>query len=268
LVTGSVYVRGVRAGDVKDEWAGRAYVIQIVTPIAVNQIIRFSCRVNTPRTPEDITLFETDYSKTWRLLASQDTLGENPSASNDDLFPGFMLLSSFGDTSIIPEPNGVTPRKHVMTTVTINPQTTLQSLAMGGSITVRITSPIGFEFDLGCLAVTPNLVFLECAGNGRIAVLPVRKAKLPSGPSSAQLFITNAGITPTDNTWLLETFVDLPAAQVRYADIGPRQQSLVAGYEIRELIQATVGANTQRADVTRVFVWFLATYFLDIGGSI
>jgi len=35
-----------------------------------------------------------------------------------------------------------------------------------------------------------------------------------------------------------------------------------------ELIQATVGANTQRGAVTKVFVWFLATHFLDVGGAV
>jgi hypothetical protein len=268
LVSGSVYVRGVRAGDVQDEGAGRAYIIQIRTGFAVNQLIQFAVRVSTPRTPDDLALFETDYSSTWGLMAAQDTDGQQPSASNDDLFPGFTLKASFGNVAITPEPNGVTPRKHVIVTVRISPKTTLRSLTQGGSITVRMMSPIGFDFDSGCLAVTPNAVFEKCTGDGRVAVLPVRGARLPQGISSVQLFVTNAGITPATNTWMLETFVDVPVDNTWDTLESPRQQSIVPGYEIRELIQATIGANTQRGAVTKVFVWFLATNFLDVGGSV
>jgi len=268
LVSGSVYVRGVRAGDVQDEWAGRAYIIQTRTGIAAFQPIQFAVRVNTPRTPNDLALFETDYASSWRLMASQDPDGKIPSASNDDLFPGFQLKASFGQVFITPEPNGVTPRKHVIVILKIRPKTTVRSLGHGGTMTVRITSPIGFDFDQGCLAVTPNKIFAQCNGYGRLAVLPVRNARLPRGLTEAQLFLTNAGMTPASNVWLLESFVDMPLAAVQTTRATPRQQSIVPGYNIRELIQASVGANTQKSAVTKVFVWFLATHFLDTGGSV
>jgi len=75
-------------------------------------------------------------------------------------------------------------------------------------------------------------------------------------------------VTPASNLWVLESFVDLPRADIPNTQAEPRQKSIVQGYAIRELIQATVGANTQQGAVTKVFVWFLATQFLDVGGSV
>lgn len=269
-VSGSVYVRGVRPGDVVDEWAGRAYVIQTLSSIRINQLVKFAIRVNTPRTPDDMALWETDYASSWLLLAAAEADGQEPSASNDHLFPGFLLKASFGSVHVEPEPNGVTPRKNVVAVLTINPQSTLRSLKRSGdaSLHVRITAPIGFEFDPGCLAVTPNAVFLSCTGNGRIAILPARDAILPAGATATHLRVTNAGATASDNRWQLESFVDMPMEAVETTDVEPRQQSYAKGYRIRELIQATIGANTQRGAVTTVFVWFLATNFVDVGGSV
>ncbi|CAE7199748.1 unnamed protein product, partial [Symbiodinium microadriaticum] len=47
-----------------------------------------------------------------------------------------------------------------------------------------------------------------------------------------------------------------------------RQRSQVPGYEIRDLLEATIGGNTQRAVVTTIFVWFVASQFLDIGSAV
>merc|ERR1711871_1923967 len=44
--------------------------------------------------------------------------------------------------------------------------------------------------------------------------------------------------------------------------------SKVDGYAVRDLIKAVVGANSQIAAPTTVYIWFLSTQFLDIGGSI
>mmetsp|Transcript_30544 Transcript_30544/g.97241 ORF Transcript_30544/g.97241 Transcript_30544/m.97241 type:complete len:418 (+) Transcript_30544:2763-4016(+) len=60
----------------------------------------------------------------------------------------------------------------------------------------------------------------------------------------------------------------MAAASVRTATSGNRQLSEAAGYAVRELLQVTVGGNTQRGAVTTVFVWFLATNFVDVGGML
>jgi len=268
LVSGSVYVRGARGGNVQDPWAGRAYVIETRSRILAQQLIRFFVRVDTPRTPDDIAVWETDHSSSWLLLAASDEDGQLPSASNDYLFPGFELKASFGTARVEAEPNGVTPSKTVSATVLFRPQAAMKTLRADGSVHVRITAPVGFDFDAGCLAVTPNVVFMSCTGNGRRAVLPVRDGALPSGQFEVVLRLTNAGFTPAVNVWLLESFVDVPEDEVELTEVEPRQQSIVEGYEIRELIQATIGANTQRGAVTTIFVWFLATNFIDVGGAL
>eukprot|EP00928_Gymnodinium_smaydae_P067549 TRINITY_DN5053_c0_g2_i1.p1 TRINITY_DN5053_c0_g2~~TRINITY_DN5053_c0_g2_i1.p1 ORF type:complete len:2124 (+),score=252.10 TRINITY_DN5053_c0_g2_i1:188-6373(+) len=278
VVSGSVFIRKPDSQRTNFE-----YVVQILTKIQANQLIRFGVRVNAPRTPDDLAQWETDTSPRWMLTASEDAEGATVMASNDLLFPGFVLMASFGEVSIVPEPNGVTPRKTVSVDLTINPRSSLTSLVDGGTIFLRIMAPIGFDFLSGCLAVTPNPVFEACFGIGRSALLPVKGAFLPAGRSMVELAIRNAGITPSDNTWLLESLLDVSyeeALAVARADaqrtsgsLGPstpaaRQRSRLEGYTIRELIQATIGANTQRAAVTTVYVWFLATYFVDLGGAV
>jgi len=153
-------------------------------------------------------------------------------------------------------------------TIAIKPKSVMRSLKQGGSAHVRIIAPLGFEFDIGCLAVTPDPTFTVCEGSGRVAVLAARDATIPAGPSSSKLWVTNAGLTPADNRWILESFLDLSMELVASASAGSRQMSHVEGYSIRELLQATIGANAQRGAVTTVFVWFLATRFLDIGASV
>merc|ERR1719456_1732853 len=44
--------------------------------------------------------------------------------------------------------------------------------------------------------------------------------------------------------------------------------SRVEGYRVRELIKAIVGGNSQFGATTTVYIWFLSTQFLDIGGSV
>uniref|UniRef100_A0A7S4PZD6 Uncharacterized protein n=1 Tax=Alexandrium monilatum TaxID=311494 RepID=A0A7S4PZD6_9DINO len=155
-----------------------------------------------------------------------------------------------------------------MATLDIEPRTALRSLVQDGTVYVRITAPLGFDFDAGCLAVTPNPVFGRCEGFGRIAVLPAREATLPAGRTTVMLWVTNAALDPTYNWWVLESFLDISAASARTATSAEaRQKSSAAGYPVRELLQATIGANTQQGSVTTVFVWFLASRFLDLGGA-
>merc|ERR1719235_1142549 len=75
-------------------------------------------------------------------------------------------------------------------------------------------------------------------------------------------------MTPVDNRWVVESFVDLTMAQVRAAQGGAHQRSSREGYRVKELIQASVGGNPQKNMAVTVYVWFLATQFLDVGGSV
>eukprot|EP00439_Symbiodinium_sp_Y106_P022819 s5155_g2.t2 len=139
------------------------------------------------------------------------------------------------------------------------------------------SAPLGFDFAISCLAVSPSVVFDRCEGRGRSAVLLARDGELPAGAISVPLFVTNAARTPSasaeggvGNTWVLESFVDLQntsAVLAAPADLA-RQRSQVPGYEIRDLLEATIGGNTQRAVVTTIFVWFVASQFLDIGSAV
>jgi len=71
------------------------------------------------------------------------------------------------------------------------------------------------------------------------------------------------------NTWILESFVDIDVEETLSVEsILARQRSQIEGYEIKELLTATVGGNTQQGAVTTVYIWFIATFFLDIGGSV
>lgn len=257
-----VYVREPQSNAA--QWA---YVVQILTRIRADQIVHFRVRVSTPRTPEDLGVWEADHSRSWRLLVANDANGLEPTSSNDNHFPGFGLQASFGAVSIVPEPNGVTPLKRVSVILSINPQSTLQSLLEDGSIHVRVIAPLGFDFDPNCLAVTPNPTFSLCDGNGRMAVLLVRGGVLAACPSSVRLSLTNAGTTPVSNSWALASFLDTPRGDIPTATDGGRQTSITEGYTIRRLMEATIGAaNTQRDAVTTVLVWFLAARFLDVGG--
>ncbi|CAE7351816.1 unnamed protein product [Symbiodinium natans] len=130
---------------------------------------------------------------------------------------------------------------------------------------------------ISCLAVTPSAVFDRCEGSSRSAVLLTRNGELPAGAISVPLFVTNAARTPSataeggvGNTWVLESFVDLQntSAVLSAPASLARQRSQVPGYEIRDLLEATIGGNTQRAVVTTVFVWFVASQFLDVGSAV
>ncbi|CAE8724227.1 unnamed protein product [Polarella glacialis] len=276
LISGTVY-------SINTPQARAVYVVQILTRILNGQTMKFTVRVRTPSTPDDLAVWDQTHTPSWLLMACNDPVNVadqvcyNPTASNDDLFPGFKLKASFGTASVTPQANGVAPRTSVTVTVDISPQASLSSLLSDGSVYVRLRAPLGFDFPLGCLAVTPNPVFEACFGLGRIAVLLVRNGLLPAGASSLRLSVTNAGMTPSEaseggvgNQWVLESFVDLVSEdQVVVADSAlARQRSTVQGYEIRVLLQATVGGNTQLGATTTVLVWFVATYFLDVGGVV
>jgi len=273
-------VRGVVSGTVvapNDPLTGRVYTTQILTQIRPSQIIKFSVRVNTPRTPEDLAIWETENSKTWLLIAAIDEAGSQPSASNDGLFPGFELKASFGSSAVNPEANGVSPFKKIIVKISSSPESKLMSLDDDGTVHVRVTAPSGFQFARGCLAISPNRAYKTCAGDGPIAVLACHGREFSRGSIVVDLSITNAGLTPALNDWVLESFVDACPGLVKDSDacslvvkdmseVRSRQRSVLTGYVIRELIQATVGANSQRGWITTVFVWFVATYFIDVGG--
>jgi hypothetical protein len=264
-VSGSVYVRRQEGY----EFDGRAYVIQTRFRLLPYQQVRFSVRLNTPPSPTDLALWEAENPTNWLATFSSDAEGQSATFSNDRIFPGFKLQSSFGQVSIMPEPNGVTPSKNVMVEVRMSPISQLVSLdEEAGSVHVRVTAPIGFSFDDGCLALTPNDYFESCVGDGRIAILPARGKKLRAGLSVVHLRITNAGIMPVNNRWVFESYLDMSMSQVRVAVGGSIQRSTKDGYEIKELIQASVGGNSQQGMVSTVYVWFLATHFLDVGGSV
>eukprot|EP00931_Biecheleriopsis_adriatica_P064569 TRINITY_DN39331_c0_g1_i1.p1 TRINITY_DN39331_c0_g1~~TRINITY_DN39331_c0_g1_i1.p1 ORF type:complete len:2141 (-),score=384.05 TRINITY_DN39331_c0_g1_i1:55-6009(-) len=268
LISGQVFATNVPEARAR-------YVINILTQILSGQTVRFQVRLRTPDMPADLAVWSVTHQRSWLLLACSDPNCLVPSASNDDLFPGFELKASFGATELLPEANGVSPQTRVSVTLTINPKTTPSSLVAAGSVNVRLLAPLGFDFAVGCLAVTPNPSFEACFGFGRTAVLTARGAELSAGLQSVALLVTNAAMTPSagaggfGNEWLLESFIDMPVDEVVKApNDAARQRSQVPGYEIRELLQATVGANTQRGSVTTVFVWFISTNFLDVGGSI
>ncbi|CAJ1415321.1 unnamed protein product [Effrenium voratum] len=243
--------------------------VQVLTPLAVGTTAKFTVRLQTPAAPEDLALWAQTHQSSWLLRSCRDLQCQDVAASNDDLFPGFQLKASFGAAQVLPEANGVAPQLRVTVTVTISPKASLSSNLQGGTVHLRIRAPLGFDFEASCLAVTPNTAFQRCEGAGRLAVLPAWDGQLGAGFTSVPLFVTNAAMTLGTNTWVLETFVDLNISEVQQADSAlARQRSQVVGYEIRELLEAAVGGNTQRASVTTVFVWFLASRFLDVGGAV
>lgn len=268
LISGQVFA-------LNDAQARPRYVVHILTQILAAQTVKFTTRVRTPSTPSDLAVWTTTHQRSWKMLACSDPDCGTVSASNDDVFPGFTLKGSFGDAAIIPEANGVAPQIRVTVTLSLNPKASLSTQIAGGSVSVRLVAPLGFDFPEGCLAVSPNPTFQACFGFGRKAVLPANGGRVRAGAQSAALSVTNAAMTPSadaagaGNTWLMESFVDLTVAEVvdAQSDLA-RQRSHVAGYEIRELLKASIGANTQLGAVTTVFVWFISTNFLDVGGAV
>jgi len=270
LISGQVAV-------VELEGSRPSYAVQILSPILPSQAVKFSVRLRTPTAPEDLSLWATTHRSNLLLRTCRDSQCQDPTASNDDLFPGFEMKASFGTASITPQANGAAPQLDVTVTLRISPKATLASLIESGTVHLRIRAPLGFDFAISCLAVSPSVVFDRCEGRGRSAVLLARDGELPAGAISVPLFVTNAARTPSasaeggvGNTWVLESFVDLQntsAVLAAPADLA-RQRSQVPGYEIRDLLEATIGGNTQRAVVTTIFVWFVASQFLDIGSAV
>ncbi|CAK9001002.1 unnamed protein product [Durusdinium trenchii] len=273
LISGQVFLDDA-SPDPNVPFSSRpSLAVQMLTPLVAGQIVRFSVRLRTPAAPEDLALWDETHQSSWLLRTCRDRPCEEVTASNDDLFPGFVLKASFGSTSLTPQANGVAPQLSVTVTLAIHPKASLASLLQGGTVHVRIRAPLGFDFAASCLAVTPNRVFERCEGDGRVAVLLARDGELAAGFTSVALFVTNAAMTPAErvgNTWVLESFVDFTNTSmvVTAPSDQARQRSQVPGYEIRELLEATIGGNTQRAAVTMVFVWFLASQFLDVGGAV
>eukprot|EP00434_Breviolum_minutum_P034969 symbB.v1.2.030952.t1/scaffold3543.1/size54354/3 len=278
LISGQVFLDDASSWDPSRPLSSRpSMVVQMLTPLVAGQSMKFSVRLRTPAAPEDLALWQDTHQSSWLLRCCRERQCQDITASNDDLFPGFVLKASFGAAQVIPEANGVAPQLDVTVTVTINPKTSLSSLLQDGTVHLRIRAPLGFDFSASCLAVTPNRVFERCEGDGRLAVLLARDGQLAAGFTSVALFVTNAAMTPSTateggvgNTWVLESFVDLAnSSQVMIAPSSQaRQRSQVPGYQIRELLEATIGGNSQRASVTTVFVWFLASQFLDVGGAV
>ncbi|CAE7945269.1 unnamed protein product [Symbiodinium sp. KB8] len=154
------------------------------------------------------------------------------------------------------------------------------TLSNGGTVRWGADSvPVALYFAVRSLSVT--------AGGGE---LPAGAISAP-GPQleiliifEVPLFVTNAARTPSasaeggvGNTWVLESFVDLQNTSAVLAAAWPKK---VPGYEIRDLLEATIGGNTmamneaadappsREAVVTTIFVWFVASQFLDIGSAV
>eukprot|EP00439_Symbiodinium_sp_Y106_P039388 s2056_g4.t2 len=159
LISGQVAV-------VELEGSRPSYAVQILSPILPSQAVKFSVRLRTPTAPEDLSLWATTHRSNLLLQTCRDSQCQDPTASNDDLFPGFEMKASFGTASITPQANGAAPQLDVTVTLRISPKATLASLIESGTVHLRIRhlargseSTTTFKIHVGAVQRDPSLMW-------------------------------------------------------------------------------------------------------------
>jgi hypothetical protein len=178
---------------------GRRYMIVLDGPTAPDTEVGISIEVALPPAPVDVEEGDIENLPNW-LFYCYDKDG-NPKASNDYLFPGFLLV---GQIPFFVEPQMKTPGALGYMKVSF---TLPQSVVGIEKVEIVLTAPTGFQFSASCLGGL-SLAFTKCSGSSNLATLESVTNRVNAGDHEVVLLGSNAPETPAFNMWKLAAYLD------------------------------------------------------------
>jgi hypothetical protein len=209
---------------------GEEYVIFLGGPTIPDTEVGFSIDVVLPDEPRNI-LDENSRNRPEWLMECYDMNGV-PKATNDYLFPGFLLV---GQIPFYVEPGMKTPGAlNYMQLQFSLPQT----IEAEQEVKIILTAPSGFQFQASCLAEL-NLAFLKCSGSANVATLTSATRTVNAQSHQLVLIGNNAPETPSYNVWKLAAFKDESTQFINYSEW--------SGFTLTAM-SVTVKGNNQKAE--------------------
>merc|ERR550514_1570846 len=207
---------------------GEEYVIRLGGPTTPDTEVGISIDVVLPDEPRNI-LDENSKNRPEWLIECHDGDGV-PKATNDYLFPGFLLV---GQIPFYVEPGMKTPGalNYMQLQFTL-PQT----IEAEQEVKIILTAPSGFQFQASCLAEL-NLAFLKCSGSANVATLTSATRTVNAQSHQLVLLGNNAPETPSYNIWKLAAFKDESTQFINYSEW--------SGFSLTAML-VTVKGNNQK----------------------
>jgi hypothetical protein len=215
-------------GILPEDTDGEEYVIHLGGPTPPDTEVGISIDVVLPDEPQNI-LDENSRNRPEWLLECYDADGV-PKATNDYLFPGFLLV---GQIPFYVEPGMKTPGAlNYMQLQFSLPQT----IEAEQEVKIILSAPSGFQFQASCLAEL-NLAFLKCSGSANVATLTSATRTVNAQSHKLVLLGNNAPETPSYNVWKLAAFKDESTQFINYSEWG--------GFSLTAM-SVTVKGNNQK----------------------
>jgi len=183
-----------------------------------------------PEEPRDILDENTKNRPEW-LIECHDGDGV-PKATNDYLFPGFLLV---GQIPFYVEPGMKTPGALNYMQLQFNLPQTIEAEQ---EVKIILTAPSGFQFQASCLAEL-NLAFLKCSGAANVATLTSATRTVNAQNHKLVLLGNNAPETPSYNIWKLAAFKDESTQFINYSEW--------SGFSLTAMLVAVKGNNQKGA---------------------
>jgi hypothetical protein len=177
----------------------RRYMIVLDGPTAPDTEVGISIEVALPPAPVDVEEGDIENLPNWLFYCYDKD--NKPKATNDYLFPGFLLV---GQIPFFVEPQMKTPGAlgYMKLSFTL-PQSVIGEI----DVKIVVTAPTGFQFSASCLGQL-NLAFTKCSGSSNVATLQSVTNKVESGAHEVVLVGNNAPETPSFNFWKLAAYLD------------------------------------------------------------
>jgi len=214
----------------KPEDEGLVYIIKLGGPTPPDTEVGISIDVVLPEEPRDILDENTKNRPEW-LIECHDGDGV-PKATNDYLFPGFLLV---GQIPFYVEPGMKTPGALNYMQLQFNLPQTIEAEQ---EVKIILTAPSGFQFQASCLAEL-NLAFLKCSGAANVATLTSATRTVNAQSHKLVLLGNNAPETPSYNVWKLAAFKDESTQFINYSEW--------SGFSLTAMLVAVKGNNQKGA---------------------
>jgi hypothetical protein len=214
----------------KPEDEGLVYIIKLGGPTPPDTEVGISIDVVLPEEPRDILDENTKNRPEW-LIECHDGDGV-PKATNDYLFPGFLLV---GQIPFYVEPGMKTPGALNYMQLQFNLPQTIEAEQ---EVKIILTAPSGFQFQASCLAEL-NLAFLKCSGAANVATLTSATRTVNAQNHKLVLLGNNAPETPSYNIWKLAAFKDESTQFINYSEW--------SGFSLTAMLVAVKGNNQKGA---------------------
>lgn len=205
---------------------GEHYYIVFDADILARTEAAFSLEVRLPDEKQDESRWQAQ-------VFSYDNV---PRASNDNLFPGFLLV---GEIPFFVEPQMQTPGALNRITLSF---TLSHAITATDEVRLVLTAPFGFKFAPACFYGKISTVFAKCTGQNNLLTLASTRPEVQaSGPRAyeEQLKGWNAPDTPSYNVWKLAAFIDTETQFVNYSE--------ERGFSIRSMRVEPKGNNQMGA---------------------